>query len=370
MTALPSSHPDPWRLTWRIVTGNIPLAVSLLLLAFYLLLLAWIPQFSPESAAVDRWLVQTRFGPWTGTMYRLGVFSLAYSPLLTVLLSVIGFLVLVRGMDGAAALYSRLRGERMGGEGWQATAFLTLAHLGALILLLGLLVAQRWGWREEGIIALEGGRVPGRDEVPRVYVVRFGLCLTVRATDRAGRPVDLQQTVRDGPQRELVLYLNPSAPETSFALPERAIVVRLGIQEPFSGQSPVQIEVFRAPGGERIQEARTDQDLFRLTVDETTLEIVRKPYPLLAAVYDPGLWLKRVGLVLGTLSLAGALWPWRSGDRAGRIFLLILTLAAGGLSAWNLETVGTLGEAVPFQTEVSALWLIGLAVWLIRTGGR
>ncbi len=365
MTVFSSSRPDPWRLIWRIVTGNIPLAVCLLLLALYLLLLAWIPQFSPGSAAVDRWLVQTRFGPWTGTMYQLGVFSLAYSPFLTVLLSILAFLLLVRGVEGIAALRFFLRGESGRGEGWQTAAFTSLACLGALTLLAGLLIGQRWGWREEGLVALQGGRVPGRDEIPRMYVTRFGPRLTVRATDAAGRSISLQQTVREEARPELVLYLSPSAPETSFAVPEHNLVVRLGILGAFSDQSPVQVEVFRAPRGERSQEALIDQDLFHLTVNGTNLEILREPYPLLAAAYDPGLWPKRIGLILGVLSLVGALWPWQRKDRAWRVFLVVLTLGVGGLSAWSLEARGTLGGTALNQ-GVGALWMIGLAVWLIR----
>lgn len=363
---MPSLRPDPWRLVWRIVTGNVPLAVCLFVLALYLLLLAWIPQFSPGSVATDRWLAQSRFGPWTGTMYRLGIFSLARSPFLTILLSLLLFFLLIRGIDLAVAFWESVRSGSEPGHFWQIGAFFLLADLGVLIFLLGLLIGQRWGWREEGLIALDNGRVPGRDEVPGVFATHSGIRLTVRATDAFGSPANLQRSVRQAAQPELILYLSPAASETSFAIPEHNLVIWLGVQGVFSARSPVQIEVFRAPSGERVQGTRMDQDSLRLAVDEVHLEIVREPQPLLSAIYDPGLWPKRVGLILGTVSLAGALWPWRRKERVVGVFLSILTLAVGGVSAWSLETSGTFRGSFPFQMEITALWLVSLAIWLSR----
>ncbi len=193
----------------------------------------------------------------------------------------------------------------------------------------------------------------------------FGPSLTVRATDDANRPLKLQQTAREPAQTELVLYLTPSSPERSLAIPESGLVVRLGVQGNLSAQSPIRVEIFRAPGGERVQEAIVEEDQFSQIVDGVHLEISRQPYPLLAIACDPGLWPKWVGLVLGTIGLAGMLsLKGREGRMLG-LLLLALTVLVAGVAGYSLRTRGTLGT-LPFQLEATALWLVGLGVWLIR----
>lgn len=368
MTALPPQRPDPWRQVWRIATGNLPLAASLFLLALYLLLLAWIPQFSSDLATADRWRAQARFGTWTGTMYRLGLFSLARSPAVPVLLSLLTSLLVLRTAEGAERLRSRLRHrnsrEEGGAGGWSL-----LAGLGALILLAGLLIGHRWGWREEGLIGPETAPLPDRaGGGARPYLTGFGPALTVRAADNAGRPLQLRQNVREPAQTELILYLTPSSPERSFAIPESGLVVRLGARGDLSARTPILVEVFRAPAGERVREATMEEDRFSLEVDGVNLEISRRPYPLLAQVYDPGLWPKWVGLVLGTLGLVGMLSREKPKARIGGLILSGLTVLVAGLAGYSLGTRGML-EALPLQPEVTALWLIGLGLWLIGAKG-
>ncbi|MFN3761664.1 MAG: hypothetical protein ACK4WK_00490 [Anaerolineae bacterium] len=361
MRASPPHRPDPWRLVWRMATGNIPLAACLFGLALYLLLLAWIPQFPPGPATTDRWLVQTRFGPWTGTMYRLGLFSLAGSPAVSVLLSLLAFLLFLRFAEWADALRSRLRDKENRGQ-WWAGVFPLLACLGALVLLAGLLIGHRWGWREEGLIGPETAPSSGH---PRQYRMGFGPSLTVRATDDAGRPLKLQQTARDAAQTELLLYLTPSSRERSFAIPESGLVVRVGVQGDLSARSPILVEVFRAPGGERVQETVVEGGDFSLTVDGVHLEISRQPYPILALADDPGLWPKWGGLVVGTVGLVGTLSLGGRKRRIPALLLSALTVLVAGLAGYSLGTEGTLA-ALPFQLEATALWLVGLAVWLSR----
>ncbi len=365
MTASPPHRPDPWRLAWRTATGNIPLAVCLFVLALYLLLLAWIPQFPPGPATTDRWLVQTRFGPWTGAMYRLGLFSLASSPAISVTLSLLAFLLFLRTVERADALCSSLHDRDRRGR-WWAGMFPLLAYLGVLVLLAGLLIGHRWGWREEGLVGPEAPSFPGHGgRTPRSYLIGFGPSLTVRATDDAGHPLKLQQTAREAAQMELVLYLTPSTPERSFAIPESGLVVRLGVRGNLSAQSPILVEIFRAPGGERVQEAMVEGDPFSLTVDGVHLEISRQPYPLLALADDPGLWPKWVGVVLGAVGLAGTLILAGPKGRIPGMLLSGLTVLVAGLAGYSLGTRGVLG-ALPLQPEATALWLVGLGAWLIR----
>ena len=365
MTVSPPHRPDPWRRAWRTATGNIPLAVGLFVLALYLLLLAWIPQFPPGPATMDRWLVQARFGPWTGTMYRLGLFSLASSPAISVLLSLLAFLLFLRTVEWADTLRSCLRDRDRRGR-WWAGIFPFLAYLGALVLLGGLLIGHRWGWREEGLVGPATVPSPGHEGgTPRTYLIGFGPSLTIRATDDAGHPLKLQQTAREAAQTELVLDLTPSTPERSFAIPESGLVVRLGGRGNLSAQSPIRVEIFRAPAGERVQEATIEDDRLSLTVDGVHLEISRQPYPLLALAEDPGLWPKWGGLILATIGLVGTLSLGGKKGRIAGLLLSALSVLVAGMAGYNLATRGTLG-ARPFQLEMTALWLAGLIAWLIR----
>jgi hypothetical protein len=244
--------------------------------------------------------------------------------------------------------------------------FPLLACLGVLVLLGGLLIGHRWGWREEGLVSPEAA--PFSDHkggAPRSYLIGFGPSLTIRATDDAGHPLKLQQTARESAQTELVLYLTPSTPERSFAIPESGLVVRLGVRGNLSAQSPILAEIFRAPGGERVQEATVREDTFSLTVDGVHLEISRQPYPLLALADDPGLWPKWVGVVLGTIGLVGTLNLGGQKRRIPGLLLSVLTVLIAGLAGYSLGTRGALG-ALPLQAEATALWLIGLGIWLIR----
>lgn len=299
-------------------------------------------------------------------MYRLGLFSLSGSPVISSLLSLLALLLFLRTAELVEALRSHFRNKKDNRGQWWAGVFPLLASLGVLILLTGLLIGYRWGWREEGLIGPETAPSPGHGgRAPKQYLIGFGPSLTIRATEEADRPLKLQQTARESAQTELVLYLTPSAPERSFAIPESGLVVRLGVRGDLSAHSPVLVEIFQAPGGERVQEATVEEDQFSLTVNEVHLEISRQPYPLLALAYDPGLWPKWVGLVLGTIGLVGMLSLGGGKERIPGLLLSALTVLVAGLAGYSLETRGTLGS-LPFQMEATALWLVGLAVWLIR----
>ena len=98
MTAQTALRRDLWRTAWRLATGDRLLAFLLLSLSLYLVALTLVPQLPSASLDADRWLLQAqaRFGTATGTMYRLGLFSLTRSPILRLLLVGLSFLLAVR----------------------------------------------------------------------------------------------------------------------------------------------------------------------------------------------------------------------------------------------------------------------------------
>lgn len=219
MPAQTSPQPDIWRWLWRIATGNALLAASLLAVILYWLILTIFPQFSSDADLLASWAAQTRFGRATGFLHRIGLFSAGNSPLIPLLLSVLGFAVLLRAFGRGEVLLRSLRNRTPP----LSAIFPAIAEIGALLLLCGLLIGRVGGWRVEGLVGETGTIVPGRGLTlemtpagPRVqpgdaraYVVGYGPRLTLRALDAQGRELPLQRTPRESPQPSLSFCLTP-----------------------------------------------------------------------------------------------------------------------------------------------------------------
>lgn len=378
MPAPTSFRPDPWRQLWRAATGNILPAVSLVATALYLLVLSLIPQFSPESGPMAYWSAQTRFGRATEFLYRLGLFYAGDSPLALLLLSVLGFSVLLRAVGHLEQLAARVRGR----EALRTQPlFSLLAELGVLFLLCGLLVGRLWGWRVEGLVGEPGTPVPGRNltlemtatgpqvQPPQaqVYITGHGPQVTLRALNPAGRELPILQTPRESPHPALSLCLTPRAPEASLAVLEANLVVQFQARE--FPRTAVDVTIFRAPSGEQAATTTLEPGPSTLTVDGTLLEITVDTCPLVAVGRDPGLWLKGLGLLLGTAGLFGTVAPWRPRMRGIRLALALGTLGLAGWTAVTLATTGLLAHS-PLHTGFAALWGLGVSGWMLRPPGR
>lgn len=374
------SRPDPWRQIWRIATGNVFLAGSLLAVALYLLILSLVPQFSPESGLMAYWSAQTRFGSATRLLYRMGLFSASDSPFVPLLLSALGFSTLLRAIGHLEALSLSFRDrDSLLQKGPPA-----LAEVGTLFLLCGLLLGRIGGWRVEGLIGETGISVPGRNLTlemtaagPRVrppwaqaYIVGYGPRVTLRAVDSTtGKELSLQQTPRESPYPTFSLCLTPQVPEASLAVLEAGLIVQFQAREFPSSHPAIDVTVFRAPSGELAAATNAGPGSFTLTVDQVQMEINIGTCPLVAVGRDPGFWLKVLGLLLGATGIIGAIAPWRARLRGIRVALAIGTLGLAVATLLTLVTTGLLARS-SLHTGFAALWGIGLSGWMLRPPGR
>jgi len=349
---------DPWRIIWRVVTGDGLPVILLLALAAGLTLTVWIPQMpQADPIAYAQWLsgARARFGEATATMQALGLFTVTRSLAFRALLALLAGCLSLRLIESGG----RLRRDREMAEPveeWKPLADVTLSDVvddlrdrryrvlsapplfqadrwpwaelfpllaqgGALLLLIGLLITHLWGWRVEGLIVQSGERatlpdaagwVALSEDAGRVthspgivtFVEQRGPGAQVSAAGDDGHPLSLQQAFEADPVTQLRLAL---AEDQYFAIPEAQLIVRLAPQP----DSSVLVQVYRSPPGRLVTETVMEGDA-ELTVDDVTLEFTAAPYARLTTTFNPGLWPTGIGLVFLMVGLWGSVaWPAR-----------------------------------------------------------
>jgi hypothetical protein len=361
---------DLWRAAWQFVISDGLLVALLLSIAAGLAFASWLPQMptTADPIAYAQWLseARARFGEATPVMQSSGLFtvtrSLAFRALLALLAGSLSLRLIESGdrlrqsreMAEPEGAWQPLAGVRLSdlrdklrrrayrvlsnpddGESpfqadrWPwADLFPPLAHAGALLLLVGLLLTHLWGWQIEGRVVQSGGRVTLRsgseqwvalsEDASRVthspgitvFVEERGPGVRIGATDGAGHPLPLKQTAGANPVTQLT---TPLTEDRLLAIPEAQLVFRLAPQpgHAVEAHSPVLVQVYRSPPGRLLTEAVIERDA-KLTVDDVTLEIASVPYARLTATFNPGLWPTGVGLVLLIAGLLGSVvWPAR-----------------------------------------------------------
>ncbi len=354
---------DPWRAIWQVATGDYLIAALLLSTAAGLAIITWLPQMPVANpAAYAQWLseVQARFGTATPTMQTLGLFTITRSFGFRALLVLLAGCLLLRLIENGDWLWHNREMAKPAGE-WHRLAdvhlpnviddlrrlhyrvlsnppliqadrwpwadlFPLLAHGGALLLLVGLLIIHLWGWRVEGLTVQSGARVtlPGTekwiavDEDARrathspgimTFVEARGPGVQASAADSTGHPLLLQPPEAD-PVTQLTVALTE---DQYFAIPEAQLVVRLAPQpgRAIEAHSPVLLQVYRSPAGRLATETVVEGDA-ELTVDDVTLQLASVPYARLTATFNPGFWPIGAGLVLLVAGLLGSVtWPVR-----------------------------------------------------------
>jgi len=353
----------PWRIAWQVATSDGLLIALLLSLAACLAVAPWLRQMPPgDPIAYAQWLseMQARFGEATAPMQSLGLFAITSSPGFRILLALLGGCLLLRLVESGDRLRQAQKIAEPGGE-WRQLAgarwpdviddlrgqryrvlneppllqadrwpvadlFPLLAYGGALLLLVGLLVANLWGWRVEGVIVRSGERValPGAKWVETygeahnvthspgivTLVEQRGPGVQASATDNAGHPLPLQQTTGADPVAQLKMAL---AEDQYFAIPEAQLVIRLASRSNngSDAHTPLLVQVYRSPPGQLTTETIIEGDT-QLPVEGVTLNFASTPYTRLAATFNPGRWPTGVGLLLLVIGLLGSIvWPVR-----------------------------------------------------------
>ncbi len=355
---------DPWRTVWRFVTSDLFLASLLIALAVVFLLSVWLPQtvasdpvsYSQQIARARSW-----FGEATDLLDQLGLFSLHHSLLFRALLGLLGGSLLLRLID---LVLSLLADQELihPGDDWQAVEglelaaaqveladrpyrllsvegmlqadrhpwaplFRLLAHLGALLILVGLLLSHLWGWDHRlTIVAGDREALPGAgrwvalnettgelSHSPGVRILKEerGPGVAVQAYDDQGRSLDLIRSLTAQPQPSLRVAVSE---DQFLALPDADLIVRLALEVPVSPrpQSPLLVQVYRSPPGELLRETYLTGDTATVAVEGADLEFSRLPYSRVTASFNPGLWPAVVGvsgLAMGLL--AAMIWPPR-----------------------------------------------------------
>jgi hypothetical protein len=230
-----------------------------------------------------------------------------------------------------------------------AYLFPLVAHIGALLLLAGLLLSRLLGWQVEGLVLQNGQRVslPGVNRwvaLPEdngitthsagvvAFSERRGPGVRVRAVDNEGRPLQLQPAAEAESSSEAMISLTE---DRYFAIPEPGLVARL---TPRSSEAfaRVEVQVYRSPPGEMITETVTEKGgEARLPVEGVTVEFTPAPYALVTAIYNPGRWPAGFGLLLLMVGIAAnVILPvhcfWLREDEAS-------LAAAGSVPPWLLE---------------------------------
>lgn len=354
---------DPWQTLWQVATSDHLIAVLLLGVAAGLAITTWLPQMpADDPVAYARWLseAQARLGNATPTLQALGLFTVTRSFGFRTLLALLVGSLLLRLIESIDRLRGHRELARPAGE-WRtlgdvqlpkvmddlhrrryrvlseppllqadrwpwAELSLLVAHSGAMLFLIGLLITHLWGWRVEGLVVQSGERVAlantnewvaldtdGWQVTHSPGVVTFieerGPGVRAAAVDGAGQSLPLQQTAEANPVTHQLTV--PLTEDRYFAIPEAQLIVRLTPQpnQAISAHTPVLVQVYRSPAGqlatEMIVEGGTE-----LTVGDVTLELTSAPYARLGAAFNPGLWPSAAGLVLlGAGMLGSAVWP-------------------------------------------------------------
>lgn len=355
---------DPWQTAWRVATSDHLIAVLLLITGIGLAIAAWLPQMPVgDPVAYARWFseVQVRFKDATSTMQALGLFTVTRSAGFRALLAILAGCMLLRLIESGDRLRQHreiaqpagkwhtlvdvhlpdlvddLRRQRyrmmsdpplLQVDRWPWADLLPiLAHGGGLLLLIGLLITQVWGWRTEGLIVQSGERVTLSDTEKWVMleeddcrpmhsagivtsIEECGPGVRVSAVDGTGTTLALQQASEAEPVPELTL---PLTQDRYFAIPEAQLIFRLTPQPSHAAapHSPVLIQVYRSPPGRLMTETTMVGDA-ELSVDNVTLKLASVPYARLTATFNPGLWPTGAGLLLlGVGTLASTAWPTR-----------------------------------------------------------
>jgi hypothetical protein len=316
---------NPWRAIWQTATSDGLLVGLLSATAAGLLTTLCLPQMpDADPVAYARWLseVQTAFGGAADAIQALGLLSITRSFGFRALLALLAAILPLRLVECGDRLLSRAEPQP-----WTLW-FPVLAQAGALLLLLGQLLAYLWGWQVKDLLVETGQRVtlPGTrswvavSENPATathsrgvvaFVEGYEPGVRVTASDGAGQSLGLQRTPQAESLLELTLVLDE---EQFFAVPEAGLVVQLAPHASESGDiDAVHARVYRSPPG-RLETEQVLRGGGKIPVDDVTLDISSVPHTQITATFNPGMWPTGLGLAFTTVGVAGSV-VWHRRDR-------------------------------------------------------
>lgn len=382
-----------WRASVAPSTAAVLLAAMILALALGLAL----PQ-APWGVAVDgrslqRWLadLEVRYGAWIDLPARAGLLTLHSTPAWRLLWAALGLTALVATVDRLLA--SRERPAA-------AIPWPLLAHAGLLLLLLGSLADERWGWEQERIMLGSGRAValgpaalsasleradpeaglpvavplhwrqgPRQGEatlqagrplilgLSTLHLRRAGWAVRLRLADSSGQAALLDDPTVDGrPQPEATLRFGQAGEACFVSVPSHDWVVRVTYQPAALGGSPFSLAVYQGLEAAPLAQARLAGSP-ELAVGEARLRWEVLPFAEVRAAWHPGLALWIGGWLLVCVGVGITLF-----SAAGKRWAVVLPpLGLGGL-IWLLAGGWSLAAGRP----LAAAGLLALA-WAAAT---
>jgi len=378
---------NAWQNLWRAAAGERLLAGSALALSILLAFAASLPQTpSGDSAAYARWLsdMQTRFGGAASVLNALGLFDIIHSIVFRALGGVLGLAFVARLVDQlqafrpvthimpppdsalnhidapqpAGALLARLHGYRI-----HETATVTVAdryplangssiaaHVGALILLIGLALSPLIDRRTEAVSAIphsttpvpgtayvlqtsdideqgqvgltlledgqpivQGTAAPGRPMTAGgigVYVRDLLPALRVTGRDKDGKTLSLQVRAGDDPAGEVLLTFNADRPDAFFVAPQARLAVRVSLTEQ-AAERRYEVSVYSSPDARLMARAQV-RPADRLETAGGYLTFADESHATVDVVRAPAQWILVAGATVSMIGLFGlALFPAR-----------------------------------------------------------
>ena len=298
----------PWRTTWTFATSNGLLVVLLMAIAAGLLVSTWLPQAPlDDPAAYARWLsnTQAQFSDATPILRAMGAFNVTHSVGFRLLLALLGGCLVLRLIDGAQSLSQP--------PTLAQSAPLT-AHAGGLVVLIGLVIANLYGWRVEDVV-LQGGErqaIAGHDAWVAagadsqsiahspgigVRIQERGPGLRLNAFDETGKPLLLKAST-EAPATETLSFALTE--DRYLAIPAAQLIVQLSPDE----DADVIARIYGSPSGELVAEEPISTGT-EIDVAATTIAFERAPYMMVDVVANPGRWPIGLGVLLGMLGLIG-----------------------------------------------------------------
>lgn len=411
MPSQPASRPlrlltTPLDALWRLCLSPwaaLALAVAAALLIAVGLVLPQPPLgVSTDPQAFARWVadLQMQYGAWVTWPARVGLLTLYDATGFRIVWAMLGVGALVAAAD-------ELLGWRTRGGGrmvpWRA-----LAHAGLLVILLGALIEERWGWAQEtevlagarpaavgvGEPALylqhSGSESAASETVPilwrqqgrqgqaelqsgrplaigalTAHLQQAGMAVRLRLVDSEGQRIPLDDAAGgDRLLPEVTVRLLQVGDSRYVGVPARDWVVRVSYQPRATTDSPFALWVYRGLEATPLAQASLS-DKGDLAIGQVRLSWEVMPYAVIRVARHPGLAQWIVGALLMGLGLAGG-FVRQQAAKGRRRWLAPVAGLAGGLALWLAAGGPGMANANPVGS--AALFPLGLAAALLLLG--
>ncbi len=398
---------DPWRMAWQTATSPLIFGILLLALALALGLIAWLPQAPPNDTSSITYItwqttVNNRFDGLDTFLETLGLFQIKQAAWFRLLLALIGLSLITQLIEALDALLAQRRAKEppiqspalkvdrdmddvlaelrhrrfrliplslpkatndaddsdnasmVAADRWPwGDLAPVVIYLGGLILLLGLVLTARSGWRSDTVrlapgksavveqspaltfhldaLAADGQSGQGSlrrngvqvasDELAvgqplranglGVYLVGSGASIMVSGILSDGQPLQLSGPSEITSTSSLTLMFSDEEPRQYLEVPQAGIYLQLTMPRPVEIGAMPQVQAYNQQTGNLLSEEQATASQ-ALDISGVSFEFAPTAHAQITFVHDPGAWWLQVGgILLGAGLLFRGLWPPR-----------------------------------------------------------